>query len=228
MAKVKLGSFLTDIRNKVGGHVFSNYRGSNVVRKGVSQTVQPTTRRQQNRMVTQLNSQQWRKLTVAQRNSWNAAVSEWTSTDVFGKVRHPTGFNLYMRLNFFCQRVLATPLVLPPLPQQVPAFLQIGASISIGSATLTWTQNPSVAPGGVYYSVSQTNIFSAGVTSFKQKYVLNQFVSPGGAINATYSSITSGKPTPIVGACIFFKIETYVASSGQKGTTRYLRVVFGA
>lgn len=228
MAKIKLGSFLTDIRNKVGGHVFSFYRGSNVVRKGVSQNASPSIRRQQNRMVTQVNSQQWRRLTVAQRNAWNAAVSEWSKTDVFGNVHNQSGFLLYMRLNYFCQRILATPLLLPPLPSIVPAFVSISAAAAIGAATLTWTQNPAVAGGGIYYLVYRTNIFSAGVNSVKQKYVLVTSITPGNPINVTYATITSGQPTPVVGCVIFFKIETYNGATGQKGTTRYLTTKFTA
>ena len=38
-------------------------------------------------------------MTEAQRDSWNGAVKDYATTDVFGDIKTPSGFNLYVKLN---------------------------------------------------------------------------------------------------------------------------------
>jgi len=119
MAKIKFGMMMTDARGKLGGQVFSKNKGGAYIRTKVTPVNPATVAQQLVRAIFAFFSQNWRALTEAQRTAWNAAVSNFTSTDIFADVRTPSGFNLYKKLNQNLLLISAAPIATPPLPQTV-------------------------------------------------------------------------------------------------------------
>ena len=97
--KIKFGAIVVDGRGKIGGHVASKNRGGAYLRTKVTPTNPQTTFQSAVRNRLTAFSQGWRGLTQAQRDAWNAAVSNFSKTDVFGDIKQPTGLNLYVKLN---------------------------------------------------------------------------------------------------------------------------------
>lgn len=133
MAKIKFGAIVTDMRGKVGSQVFSKNKSGAYVRSQkvnvVSSTADQVTVR--NRLVS--FSQGWRSLNQSDRDAWNNAVDSFRHTNVFGNVINPSGFDLYVKLNFNLDQVGIAPLTLPPLPglvQNVSSLAVFSESVS--------------------------------------------------------------------------------------------------
>jgi len=131
---------MTDARNKVGGHVFSKNRAGAYVRTKVSPS-QPASLYSANVRARLSNiSIAWRGLGAAAIALWNNAVSEWKSTDIFGDVKVPSGFNLYQKLNNNASIIGASAITTPPAPVAVPCFstFSVAADNSDNAVTVTF------------------------------------------------------------------------------------------
>lgn len=93
------GIGIVDGRGKINGTVVSKNRGGAYARVKVS----PSNPRSAAQMFVRSNlaflAQKWKTLTQSERDAWSAAVSNYTRTDIFGDIKTPTGYNLYMRIN---------------------------------------------------------------------------------------------------------------------------------
>jgi hypothetical protein len=162
--KVKFGAIVTDGRNKVGGQVFSKNRGGNYLKNKVSPS-QPHTSMQsvvRQRLATLATA--WRALTADQRNQWNAAVSSWTKTDVFGDVKTPSGFNLFQRLNNNLAQVGVAMILIPPTPGDIPVITGgVLSATHAGVIKITFTVDPVVTSCDLV--LSGTGSLSAGIGS---------------------------------------------------------------
>ena len=96
--KIKWGALVTDGRGKIGGQVASRNRSGAYMRNKVTPVNPQTDAQQRSRSILASFSEGWRGLTEAQRAAWNAAVSQFETTDVFGDTIQPTGKNLYTHI----------------------------------------------------------------------------------------------------------------------------------
>lgn len=92
--KTKFGAIIVDGRGKIGGHVASKNRGGAYLRTKVTPANAQTSAQNQVRNLFTSLTQGWRGLTQAQRDAWNAAVLDYSRTDIFGDIRNPSGINL--------------------------------------------------------------------------------------------------------------------------------------
>ena len=113
MAKYK-GIVWSDARGKVNGLVYSRNTFGVYVRNLASPT-QPRTPAQLNiRAIVQNLSRQWRDLTPAQRDGWNALAAQVTLTDSLGNSYHPTGQQLFVGLNTNLSLIGTSTITNPP------------------------------------------------------------------------------------------------------------------
>ncbi len=136
--KAKFGIVVVDGRGKSNGNVYAKNRAGNYIRTKVT-PVNPRTGAQlgQRSSVSNL-SQAWRALSEANRAAWNAAVVNFQKTDIFGDLRKPSGFNLYMRLNLNRLAIGESTIDIPPVPSGVN-------DIVLGTLTATDTPTLSLA-----------------------------------------------------------------------------------
>src|SRR3546814_19213217 len=99
MAKVKFGALMTDARGKLGGHVFSKNRAGSYLRTKVTPVNPQTIYQTSVRALFGAISSQWSGLSQAVRDSFNGAVADWATTDIFGDLKNPSGKALFQRLN---------------------------------------------------------------------------------------------------------------------------------
>lgn len=139
--KAKFGIVVVDGRGKSNGNVYAKNRAGNYIRTKVT-PVNPRTSAQlgQRSAVTNL-SQAWRGLTEAKRAAFNAAVSNFQKTDIFGDLRKPSGFNLYMRLNLNLLAIGESTIDTPPVPSAVEDIV-IGALTAVNTPTLSLAYTP--------------------------------------------------------------------------------------
>ncbi|MBA7622081.1 hypothetical protein ES703_29452 [subsurface metagenome] len=142
--KTKWGALVVDGRGKLGGHVASKNRAGSYFRTKVT-PVNPAS-------IYQVNvrnrfgglSSAWRGLTAGQRLAWNAAVSDFAKTDIFGDLHNPTGFNLYQKLNNNLLNIGKAVITTPPLVEAVEAFTSILFEADNSAQVMHITYTPAI------------------------------------------------------------------------------------
>ncbi|MDY6991560.1 MAG: hypothetical protein SVR94_03005, partial [Pseudomonadota bacterium] len=218
-------------RNKIGGHVASKNRAGAYLRTKVTpvnrQTVDQNTVR--NRFT--IYSQGWRGLTQAQRDAWNAAVGDYATTDIFGDLKNPTGFNLYQRLNNNLVTVGATAILTPPIPASVGEV--VAMSLTAEDNTVAEALSLTLAgpvPAGTAVKVFATPAISSGKSYVKNTYRLIDTLDAAAgasvdllsAYQAKYGSISQS------GMKIFVKVVAVNTSTGQEGTPSEVSAIIAA
>ncbi len=217
--KAKFGAIVVAGSGKIGGHVASRNRAGAYFRTKVT-PVNPQTSAQntvRNRLTTL--SQAWRGLTTAQRAAWNAAVGDFATTDVFGDLKNPTGFNLYQRLNNNLDIIGVTAIDVPPVPSEVDT-VDIGAlSVDIGTGDAMTIETSGAVPTGMKMMVWATPGVSPGKNFVKSEYRLVQVFDAAAAsphdIQSDYEAIFG---EPAEGQKVFCKIQFVNSTTGQKSS----------
>lgn len=216
--KAKFGSFMVDGRGKVNGHVISKNRAGSYVRTKVT-PVNPRTASQLGVRQRLSNlSTGWRGLTAAQRNSFNGAVRNFLTTDIFGDLKAPSGFNLYQRLNGNLLKAGQAQISTAPNPAAVSA-------VTIGALTLTVTglvvslAISAAVPAGTTVVVKATAGLSAGINFVKSQ--LRQ-IATFAAAQASPLVLTTAWGNKfgsfVAGQRIFVSIQFVNNATGQTST----------
>jgi hypothetical protein len=114
-------------------------------------------------------SSAWRGLTESQRAAWNAAVSDYAKTDIFGDLKNPTGAQLYQKLNNNLLNIGEAAISVPLSPAAIPSMDSIVLAAAAGAGTMTLTYAPAI-PATVAFLVRATPAVSAGVSFVKSEY----------------------------------------------------------
>ena len=148
MANVKYGSLVTDIKGKIGGHVFqggqfgsiirSNYKGSN--RKNYISNAE-------NIVYTYL-ANMWQNLTNTQQEAWNAGAYLFPVTDKFGEQQILSGYGVFIMLNSGIYGGAGTLLEDIPTPNGTPETYAIVSSIDVNTQEFKISWTPTLTDSG--------------------------------------------------------------------------------
>lgn len=224
--KAKFGAIVVAGSGKVGGHVFSKNRGGAYMRTKVTPSNPNTVAQQNVRAVLSSLSQSWSSLSDAERLAWQGAVTDWSSTDIFGDIKNPSGINLYVRLNSVLLNSGQATISVPPLKLEMP-YTEIATAIfDVSSSTLVITL-ADTAYDGVEVAVSATPVLSNGVSFVKSQYRrIGTITGAAGAIAAGAAYIAKfGIPT--VGGNVRLQLQPVLAT-GQIGTAQSIQVTVQA
>lgn len=166
MAKIKFGMMMTDARGKLGGQVFSKNRSGAYVRTKVSPVNAQTARQTFVRSLLSSISQAWSGLTQEVRAGFDGAVAQWSTTDVFGDIKNPTGKNLFTRLNINLVNAGLAQITDVPDKLDVPSFGDFVAEDDTGALALSGFPVDANARLVVFATAPQ----SAGTSYYKGKY----------------------------------------------------------
>jgi hypothetical protein len=211
--KVKFGAIVTDGRGKIGGHVMSKNRGGAYMRTKVTPSNPRTFAQQENRALLGSLSASWSSLTDAFRASWNGAVNDWVSTNIFGDTIKPTGKNLYVALNKNINAIGGTTIDTAPAKVEIPVLGLAGVTIDISDEEIN-VQYLGDADA-VQLVIASTGPLTAGTSFTKGKFrkIYNRLgadISP----TALYDAYVARFGTPVVGQNISFEVKI-VESNGQ-------------
>lgn len=183
MAKVAFSALVADLRNKVGGNVFTKVRSGAMVRIKVSPTQPRTAAQTAVRSNFTTHSQAWRTLTQSQRNAWIALAASLPKHDVFGNTFYLTGAQLYNQ----CNRNLSTIGV--AAISDAPSSLSVGApgalTLVAAAGTPAFTVDAATEPASGEVPI----IFAAAPLSAGRKFV-------GSALRLLDASITAATAGP--------------------------------
>lgn len=219
--KLKFGALVVDGRGKIGGHVASKNRAGSYLRTKVTPVNPQTGYQGQVRNLFTTLSQGWRGLTQAQRDAWNAAVSDYARTDIFGDLKNPTGFNLYQRLNNNLNSIGESTISSPPLPESVGEIVATSLTAEDG----TVAESLSVALENAVPADTTVKIFATAPQSAGRSFVKSQYrqigtlaaaaTSPADILSEYQARFGS---TGEVGQKIFVKLLAVNSNTGQAGT----------
>lgn len=172
--KIKFGMMMTDGRGKLGGQVASKNRAGAYVRTKTSPVNPQSTSQSQVRASFAAVSALWRALSDQNRASWNEAVNNWQRTDVFGDLKTPSGFNLFMRLCTPLQNAFNDVIIshYAPSPVEMPALSEVTATHTSPAGTLdlaTTVANDVDLEQYVY------NVYATAPQSAGKSFVKNEF-----------------------------------------------------
>jgi hypothetical protein len=216
---LKFGAIVTDGRGKIGGHVATKNRSGAILRTKVTPTNGQTSFQQGVRnLFTQL-SQAWKSLTQSQRDTWNAGVTAYASTNIFGDLVNPSGANLFQKLNNSLVRIGETILDSCPAPVEVPntSLLTITETAVTGALNLVLSNS---VPAASSLLVFATAPMSQGKNFVKSEFrlieTLDAATATPVAINDAY--VTKFGAKPVIGQKVFFKVVPVSALTGQQGS----------
>lgn len=229
MAKVKYGEMIADLRGKIGGSVHSRNRSGAYMRIKVSPVNPQSTYQSSVRALFTALSQAWRTLTQAQRDSWNSAVSNFTSSNVFGDITTPTGKNLYLGLNRTLQLGAIATISTPPVPSGTFTFSGVSGSASAGGATLAVAWTSGAVPAGMQVIVEATPQLSPGKAFFKNNFRYIQNLPAADATptsiytawNARFGTLTAGQKIAI-------RTTPMNQVTGERGTPTIVTLIVAA
>ena len=231
MAKIKWsGIGIVDGRGKINGTVLSKNRGGAYARVKVTPSNPRSAAQQFVRSNLAFLAQKWKTLSQSERDSWGANVSNYTRTDIFGDIKTPTGYNLFMRINTALRDASTELFFNVPAPAvDVVAPDTVVLAASPESVSLV-TAFPEDAEMNGYLLIDASPQLSAGVSTAGSKFkrISNLEVQDFSALSSTallsdYSAIFGA---PVQGQKIFVRV-TVMMSNGQRGVPTVVSTLVG-
>jgi hypothetical protein len=217
MAKVKFSALISEMRNKLNGSVFSKNRSGNYLRNKVTPVNPQTSAQTARRSVLTYLSQNWPALTQSQRDSWNNAVMNFQTTDIFGDLKTPSGINLYQRLNGNLASAGQSYLTTPPAPSTLPAndFNSLAADSATGDIDMGFVSGS--VPAGTTIVIEATGNMSPGRNFAKSEYAQIGTIAATTALPFNAGSLWSAKyGTLVAGQKVFFRAFFVDNTTGLK------------
>lgn len=210
---------VADARGKIGGAVASRNRFGSFFRSKTSPVNPQTSYQSTQRNDFTQHSQNWRGLTEAQQNSWNAAAVDFMKSNVFGDKVKLTGMQLYVRLNANIALVSGTPITEPPAPGSVTAIDSLVVDPDVSDATIVNTISPA-SPATQTYIVYATPPVSAGRRFVKNDLrkitTINNAAGTTNDITAAYEA-RFGTSWKVAGKVFYVAYKPVVDLSGLDG-----------
>jgi hypothetical protein len=220
MSKIKFGAFVTDMRGKSGGSVFSKNRSGAYVKNKVTPINQKTAAQQAVRESLAQLAGQWRDLSEDQRRSWKEGSANFPLTNVFGDQYFLAGNMLYNRLNANLKKVQATPITSCPTPAEVAEVTAAINSLTTGSVKIDLP----ATDADTALVIRATPQLSAGINNFNSKLRDLYVVAPSTAAGTL--TLTSGYEAKFgavaLGCRTGFAVYAVNVNTGQEGVPLYI------
>jgi hypothetical protein len=228
--KIKWGALVVDGRNKIGGQVASKNRHGAYMRNKVTPVNPQSASQVTVRARLSGFAAGWRGLTAAQRLAWNAAVSDYKKTDIFGDIQNPSGFNLYVKLNSNLANIGIAAISNPPLPQAVSVFTTGTLAAAAGAQTMSLTVTPAVQPVGETIVVRATPGISAGKSFVKSEFrQIGTFTAAvAGAYDLAANYIAKFGPIGPAGVKVFVEVIHVNETTGQASQVQQYNAIVAA
>jgi hypothetical protein len=228
-AKVKYGEMIADLRGKIGGSVHSRNRSGAYMRIKVSPVNPNSSYQSAVRALFTALSQNWRALTAGQRTSWNAAVSNFQKSDVFGDLKTPTGKNLYLGLNRTLELGGVANITTPPVATGTFSFSGVSLSAAAGAATMSLAWTSGNVPAGMQVIVEATTQMSAGKNFFKNLFrYLQNLPAADATPTSIYTAWNARFGTLVAGQKVAVRVTPMNQVTGERGVGTIVSAIVAA
>lgn len=224
--KIKFGSFIVAGSGKIGGHVASKNRGGAYLRTKVTPNNPQTVAQMSIRGVFASISALWSSLTQAQRDSWDGFVAAYSSTDIFGDIRNPSGKNLHQKLNQNLVNSNQAQIDTCVSPVEVPFANMTAVSGDVSSSTLTADLDGDTTGNQLIFFATPS--LSQGTKFVKNKMrIIAVAAGVDSSTVALYSDYVAKFGEPVAGANIFVGVRV-VNANGQASPMETVKAVIVA
>jgi len=177
MGKVKFSGAISEIRNKVGGVIYSRNRYGAYTRNYAFPLTSPTSYQLSQQAIFASVGVVWKTLTDSQRSAWRTVAASLKKTDIFSNQYSSTGYNFFMQLNN--ERVLVGQSVLsdPPVLSALPLFGGLTVVLNTGTSSFLFSLAFSNLTSNDAIVIRTTDNDSQGATFFKNMYRVIAVVS---------------------------------------------------
>lgn len=229
MASIKYSAFVTSIKGKIGGTIFQGGKAGDVVLIDPIKESAKLTKADAGRVINTLPltaqvAGLWRQLTDAQRASWTTGAVNFPAYNKFGLAYTPSGYQVFMTLNFQIKQLTGAILYECPVPITLAALPPFSiAQPDLTSLDVTWT-------GGIQTDctvrVEATQPMPAGRNPKNSFYKViaewdDATTSPQDLFPA-YANVYGSFP---VAAVIWFRFMYVSNTTGQKGVPVVIKLV---
>lgn len=148
MASIRLSGLITGLKGKLQGSIFQ--MGPNGVLMRTNRNFNKVNSAPWSIQKTnmQATSSRWGTIDESQKLGWATKAEQFPTTDKYGNVRYPSGFELFCRLNRNMQSISEAPI--ENAPDAVPFDTIITATLSwFDGSTLNFTQDIAVPDGEI-------------------------------------------------------------------------------
>lgn len=213
---------IADLRNKLGNVVYSRNRYGAYSREYVIPIDPSTTYQDAVRASLAVQTVGWQGLTDAQRTAWNDAIPSFLHTDVFANIIRPSGFNLYVKLNFNLNQIGFSSLTIPPVPASTFPVRVSSATISLAGVSMSVVFAISPIPADYYAVIYATTGLSSSINYFRNKLRQTAILTDGETTPYNlYAEYVTRFGVPVLGKKIGFAIESIHKTTGQKSPRSY-------
>lgn len=203
MAVIKTTAIIADIRNKLGGTVFSKNRAGQYMRTKVTPSNPQSLNQTLVRAHMAENSAYWRSLTNDQRNGWNNLAEVVSATNIFGDAIKLTGMQLFCKLNNNLTNAgVAKITTAPAAPSPANSLTALELAMAEGpTATITFAPTP--VPAAHKLVIFATPGQSASRLFYKNKLcrIVNIAAATASPYDAT-AAYSNRYPDPAVGQLV--------------------------
>lgn len=220
MAKFKLQTWMSDIRGKQNGSVFSKNRFGNYLRTKTTPINRNTSAQQGVRFNFATLSSGWRGLTAIQRAGWRMAVDGFKKINSLADSVSLTGAQLYISLNRNLTSVQVATISTAPAP------VSIDQLTTLGLVAETTTNTIKVSFSGENYTDQNYTLEVSPVLSAGKEFVQNQFklldrttsgdTSPKN-ITSNYEAMFGQGWRTSAGSAIWVRLTPVNKTTGQAG-----------
>lgn len=221
MAKFTPGAIVSEVRNKIAATVFTKNKAGAAIRNRTTPINRRSTGQTNQRQQLASFSSQWRGLTQAQRDGWNAAAPSFPQQDNLGQTIFLTGAQLYSRCNLNLQLIGEAQIDDAPNPTSFPVLAMGALAAAAGAGTFTAAFTPTPVPAGYDLVVRATAPVSAGKSFVgNSQFRFLQTVAAAGTSPANIAAAyvaTFGAITSKAGQKVFVEMFLIEIASGLAG-----------
>jgi hypothetical protein len=224
--KIKFGSFIVAGSGKIGGHVASKNRGGSYLRTKVTPNNPQTVAQMSVRGIFASISSLWSSLTQGQRDSFDGFVSAYSTTDIFGDIRNPSGKNLFQRLNQNLENTGQAQITTCVAPSEVPFANVISATGDLSDERMEI--NTSGDTSGCMLLVFGTPSLSQGTKFVKNKLrVVGYYAGGANELLNVWGDYVTKYGEPAVGANLYLGVRV-INANGQASPLETLKATISA
>lgn len=212
MVKIKFGAFITDGSGKIGGQTVSSGLSGSYIKNNGTRVKRSSIKQNAVKSHTAYLMQLWSSLSSLAQLQWESIVSDYPYTDVFGSIRHYSGFNMFLKLNQGRFIIGSPPLL--NIPQFAKPTLPTMLNVTVTPTAFT-IQSSAYSPDDLI-QVFATKVLSNGIR--KPKRWLRQIgVFTAAQLDSGYDAITEYLaifPDLVNGDTLWIGSRTISATSG--------------
>lgn len=233
MAVIKMGSIVTDIRGKVGGHVFKTSARGHVLNTKVVGKRQPEAVNDIRSNKRLINPQgvdvqgamagivlDWQLMSAAQQMAWSAYASTVKHKNKVGEAFTPSAYNAYVAINAALINNGAGGTLVPPSTSD--SLYQFNFTITTCTSSSIGITNAAANPASTICCIKATRSLNNGTTPQKNKFsIIDYNASMASGTYSLTSKYEAVFGAPITGQVLWLSSILTDINTGQQSPIVY-------